>query len=73
MVNQATLGPQTFTTSITEQDISVQGDGTGQVAEVEVVEVDTTTVVDGSASWTEQSVTVADYECDGDYGDDYDF
>lgn len=51
----------------------MQGDGTGQVAEVEVVEVDTTTVVDGSASWTEQSVTVADYECDGDYGDDYDF
>jgi hypothetical protein len=73
MMNQATLGPQTFTTSITEQDIYVQGDGTGQVAEVEVVEVDTTTVVDGSASWTEQSVTVADYECDGDYGDDYDF
>ena len=73
MVNQATLGPQTFTTSITEQDTYVQGDGTAQVAEVEVVEVDTTTVVDGSASWTEQSVTVADYECDGDYGDDYDF
>ena len=44
------------------------GDGTGQVAEV-----DTTTVVDGSASWTGQSVTVADYESDGDYGDDYDF
>ena len=48
----------------------MQCDGTGQVTEVEV---DTTTVVDGSASWTEQSVTVADYECDGDYGDDYDF
>jgi hypothetical protein len=70
MANQATLGPQTFTTSITEQDISVQGDGTEQVTEVEV---DTTTVVDGSASWTGQSVTVADYESDGDYGDDYDF
>jgi hypothetical protein len=73
MANQATLGSQTFTTNITEQDISVQDDGTEQVAEMEVVEVDTTTVVDGSSSWTEQSVTVADYECDGDYGDDYDF
>jgi hypothetical protein len=73
MANQAAFGPQTFTASTTEQDISVQDDGTGQVAEVEVVEVDTTTVADGSASWTEQSVTVADYESDGDYGDDYDF
>jgi hypothetical protein len=70
MANQAALGPQTLTTSITEQDISVQGDGAEQVTEVEV---DTTTVVDGSASWTGQSVTVADYESDGDYGDDYDF
>jgi hypothetical protein len=69
VVDQTIPSSQNFPTSIMEQDIFVTDDGMGQVA---VVEVDTTNVVDGSASWTEQSFTVVDCEDDGDFGDDYD-